>query len=394
MVQKNKNEKKANLFTKGTIDYTILVVTILLLCIGIIMVLSASAPSSLSESGNSYKYLIRQGIAAIGGLIAMFVLSTIDYRIYRKMKWILYIATLILLFMVTLSGRGMDAGGAKRWINIAGFNFQPSEVAKIAFILVFASYLSEMKEKNKIKNIWFGCLKPLALLVPMVIAIFILQNHFSATFIIGSICLIQMFVAGTRITHLLLVALCATPIGLFGLKIIKIIKNGGVVQEETESFRSTRIQTWLNPFSDPTGDGWQIIQSLYAIGSGGLFGLGLGNSKQKYLYLPEPHNDFIFAVLAEELGFFGSIIVIILFMIFVWRGIVIAMKAQDNFGSLIAIGIVTMIGLQALINIAVVTGTMPVTGMPLPFFSYGGTAIMVNLASVGILLNVSKSCNK
>jgi cell division protein FtsW len=153
----------------------------------------------------------------------------------------------------------------------------------------------------------------------------------------------------------------------------------------------TRIQTWLNPWTDITGDGWQIIQSLYAIGSGGLFGAGLGQSKQKYLYLPEPQNDFIFAVLAEELGFIGCLLVIILFLVFIWRGIVISMRAKDTFGSLIAIGITTLIGLQAIINIAVVTNTMPVTGMELPFFSYGGTALMINLFSVGILLNISRS---
>ena len=390
MAHKIKKDNKITFFTKGTIDYTILVVTILLLCLGIIMVLSASAPSSLSESGNSYNYVIRQGIAAIAGLVAMFVLSTVDYRIYRKLKWVIYIVMLVLLFMVSVAG--MDAGGARRWINIAGFNFQPSEVAKIGFILVFASYLSDMKEANKMKNIWFGCIKPLVMLLPIIVAIFILQNHFSATFIICAITLVQMFVAGTRISHLLLVG-GVGAIGLLGGLKIKDFMQGGKA-EQSGGFRSTRIQTWLDPFSDPTGDGWQIIQSLYAIGSGGLFGLGLGNSKQKYLYLPEPHNDFIFAVLAEELGFFGCIIVILLFIIFIWRGIVIAIKAPDNFGSLIAIGIVTMIGLQALINIAVVTGAMPVTGMPLPFFSYGGTAILVNFATVGILLNISKSCNK
>lgn len=392
MVQKNKNQNKFNFFTKGTIDYTILVVTILLLCLGIIMVLSASAPSSLSESGNSYQYVVRQIVAAAIGLVGMFVLSTVDYRIYRKMKWIIYVVILVLLFMVTLSGKGLDAGGAKRWINIAGFNFQPSEFAKIAFILIFASYLSDMKESNKIKNIWFGCWKPLIILLPMIYSIFILQNHFSATFIICAICLIQMFVAGTRLSHLFLTGAIGGVGLLCGLQLKNIFT--GQTEQETTSFRSTRIQTWLDPFSDPTGDGWQIINSLYAIGSGGLFGLGLGNSRQKYLYLPEPHNDFIFAVLAEELGFFGCMVVIILFMIFIWRGIVIAMKAPDNFGSLIAIGIVVMIGLQALINIAVVTGAMPVTGMPLPFFSYGGTAIIVNLSTVGILLNISKSCNK
>lgn len=390
MVQKNKTQNKITFFSKGKIDYTILIVTILLLCLGIIMVLSASAPTSLAESENSYSYVIKQAISAGAGLVAMYVLSRVDYRIYRKLKWPIYFAMLALLFMVSISG--MDAGGARRWINIAGINFQPSEVAKIGFILVFASFLSDMKEKNKIKHIWFGCILPLMLLLPIAGIIYGLQNHFSATFIIGAITVVQMFVAGTRVSHLLLVGVVGGLSLLGGLKIKDFIQGG--TQEETTSFRSTRIQTWLDPFSDPSDSGYQIIQSLYAIGSGGLFGLGLGNSKQKYLYLPEPHNDFIFAVLAEELGFFGCIFVILLFMIFIWRGIVIAIKAPDNFGTLIAIGIVTMIGLQALINIAVVTGAMPVTGMPLPFFSYGGTAILVNLATVGILLNISRNCNK
>ena len=178
--------------------------------------------------------------------------------------------------------------------------------------------------------------------------------------------------------------------GVGGLGVYLGINNTG----STGSFRLTRIQTWLDPWSDATGSGWQIIQSLYAIGSGGLFGLGLGQSKQKYLYLPEPQNDFIFAVLAEELGYVGCLAVIILFLVFIWRGIIIAMRAEDTFGSLIAVGIVSLIGIQAIINIAVVTNTIPVTGMELPFFSYGGTAIVVNLVAVGILLNISRSAKK
>lgn len=221
-------------------------------------------------------------------------------------------------------------------------------------------------------------------LVPVVIAVYIFQNHFSATLIIGAVTVVQMLVAGVRISHLFLILVMLLPfVGIYFN-----IKNDG---NSNGSFRMTRVQTWLNPWNDITGEGWQIIQSLYAIGSGGLFGSGLGQSKQKYLYLPEPQNDFIFAVLAEELGYFGCLMVILLFIIFVWRGIVISINARDTFGSLIAIGIVTLIGLQAIINIAVVTNTMPVTGMELPFFSYGGTAIIVNLCAVGILQNVAKS---
>jgi cell division protein FtsW len=273
--------------------------------------------------------------------------------------------------------------GAKRWINIAGFNFQPSELAKLGLIIFFASLLSDIKEKNKIRNFFWGLMVPLIFLVPIIIAVYIFQNHFSATFIICSVTVVQMLIAGTRLSHFVVLGI----VGVCGLGVFLNVKSSS----GSASFRMTRVQTWLNPWSDVTGEGWQIIQSLYAIGSGGLFGAGLGQSKQKYLYLPEPQNDFIFAVLAEELGYVGCLAVIILFLVFIWRGIIVSMRARDTFGSLIAIGITTLIGLQAIINIAVVTNTIPVTGMELPFFSYGGTAIMVNLWAVGVLLNISRS---
>ena len=243
--------------------------------------------------------------------------------------------------------------------------------------------LTDIKENGKIKSFFKGAFYPILFLLPIVLAVAVLQNHVSATLIIVAVSGIQILVSGVRLSHLILLAVVALPILGVGINIKNESKGG--------SFRMTRIQTWLNPWDDITGEGWQIVQSLYAIGSGGLFGAGLGQSKQKYLYLPEPQNDFIFAVLAEELGYFGCIVVIVLFLIFVWRGIIISMNARDTFGSLIAIGIVSLIGLQAIINIAVVTNTIPVTGMELPFFSYGGTAIIVNLLAVGILLNISRS---
>lgn len=378
-------EKKFNFFTKGSSDYIILIVVMLILALGMIMVLSASSPASLSESGDSYRYFKKQAIAAALGLVIMFVVSKIDYRIYKKFAWIIYFAFIILLVIVGFVGT--DAGGARRWIIIAGFNFQPSEFAKIGFIIFFAAILTELKKDGRINKLSWGFFYPLAWLIPIVGAILILQNHFSATFLICLITVIQMFIAGVKLRYFII----AGGMGLGGLLSFILLKNGGTLGE---GFRSDRIQTWLDPFADPTGSGWQIIQSLYAIASGGMFGAGLGESKQKYLYLPEPHNDFIFAVLAEELGFFGCVVVILLFAIFIWRGIIISMKAPDTFGSLIAVGIVSLIGLQAMINIAVVTGTVPVTGMPLPFFSYGGTAIIANLIAVGILLNVSRTCVK
>lgn len=379
-------EKRIGLLTKGSSDFILIVVTMLLVAMGLIMVLSASSPSALSESGDSYKYLRKQAIAACGGFVGMIVLSRIDYNNYKKLKWVFYVVSIALLVAVKFVG--MSSGGAKRWINIAGFNFQPSEVAKLAFIIFFAALLSEFQNNGKIKTLGYGCWVPLALLLPVIFCIYILQNHFSATMIICIVTVVQMFIAGTTIKNFLITAGIASPF-ICGFLAYKM--GGAASNVDEKNFRATRIQTWLNPFADPTGDGWQIIQSLYAIGSGGLFGVGLGEGKQKYLYLPEPQNDFIFAVLAEELGFFGCMVVIILFSIFIWRGIVIALKARDNFGTLIAIGIVSLIGLQAIINIAVVTGTIPVTGMPLPFFSYGGTAILTNLCAVGVLLNISRS---
>lgn len=374
--------KEFSIFLNKKFDYSILVITLLLLCIGLIMLLSASAPTSLSETGDdSYQYVRKQAIVAGVGLVMMIALSKIDYRIFRKLKWIIYIGCIVLLVAVGLVGIGDN--GAKRWIIILGFSFQPSEFAKVGFILFFASILSDMKEKNKIRKIVPGFIFPLIFLLPIIYSIFILQNHFSATLIIVAITVVQMFVAGSLLRYFL-GAGAIGAIGIAGYLIKKAASPGG-------DFRMGRIQTWLNIEADLTGTGWQINQSLYAIGSGGLFGVGLGNSKQKYLYLPEPHNDFIFAVLAEELGFFGCVIVILLFALFVWRGIVIAIKAQDNFGTLIAIGLTTMIGLQALINIAVVTNTIPVTGMPLPFFSYGGSAMLADLIAVGILLSVSRN---
>jgi cell division protein FtsW len=390
MAKKNKT-KKFKFFLSGKFDYSILIITLLLLSLGLIILLSASAPTSYSESGNSYKYVIKQSAFAGIGLVAMFIISKIDYRIYKKFKWFIYVITIVLLVLVGFIGS--DAGGAKRWINIFGFSFQPSEFAKVAFIIFYAALLTDLKEKNKLRKLVPGLIYPLIFLIPVAYAVFYKQNHFSATLIITSITLIQMFVAGSAIVSEFkwLIPMGITGVGAVAY-IINLVLNTD--SSSSENFRFSRIRTWLNIDEDPTGSAWQIRQSLYAIGSGGLFGVGLGESKQKYLYLPEPHNDFIFAVLAEELGFVGSMIVIVLFALFIWRGIVIAIKSQDTFGTLIAIGVTAMIGLQALINIAVVTNTIPVTGMPLPFFSYGGSAMIADLMGVGLLLSVSRNSKK
>lgn len=378
---KNKSNK-FGLFISGKIDYTLVVITLLLLSIGLIILLSASAPTSIAENGNGYSYALKQGVVAIVGLAGMVFFSIVDYRIFKHWKWIIYIGCIAALFIVGVMGVGEN--GARRWFMVPGLGtLQPSEFVKVGLVIFFAAYLADIKESNRIKKLVPGFLFPIILFIPIALILYFLQNHLSATLIMGMVMIIQVFIAGTNLMYLVgAAAAVAIPVALYLLSSAMNPEEGG--------FRTGRIQTWLNIENDATGAAWQINQSLYAIGSGGLFGLGLGQSRQKYLYLPEPQNDFIFAILAEELGFIGCITVIILFIAFVWRGIVIAMKAKDTFGTLIAIGITSIIGLQALINIAVVTNTIPVTGMPLPFFSYGGSALLANLVGVGILLSVAR----
>lgn len=264
------------------------------------------------------------------------------------------------------------------------FSFQPSEFVKIGLALVYASILSKLKDKGKIKQFLNGCIKPLLLFVPIAIIMIHWQNHASATVIMAAIIIVEMFIANIPFINFI-------GAGILGSPLIAWFVKKKIIGSDGEGFRLERLKTWFNIESDLTGKGWQINQSLYAIGSGKLFGVGLGNSNQKYLYIPEPHNDFIFAVIAEETGFVGCMLVIILFAVFIWRGFLISTNAEDTFGTLLAIGLTTMIGLQMLINIAVVTNTMPVTGMPLPFFSYGGSAMIADLIAVGLLLNVSRN---
>ena len=371
-------KKKSKLILKNPLDFTLLITVFILLGLGIITVLSASSPTALAETGNSYKYLIKQMEAAVIGIFLMFVASKIDYKLWQKNYKIIYCICMILLLAVCALGR--EAGGAKRWLDMGFLSFQPSEVAKVGVIIFYSAWLT--KNKEKLKTFKYGFVYPLSWLLIPIFFILILQNHFSATLVICMLAAILMILAGCKIRYFIFVGIPLAALGIFAI----IVAGQG--------FRMQRILTFFDPWHDIKGKGWQIVQSLYAIGSGGLFGVGLGESKQKYLYIPEPHNDFIFAVLAEELGFIGCAIVIILFAILIWRGITIAMKAQDMFGSLLAAGITSMIAIQVLVNIAVVTASMPVTGMALPFFSYGGTALIITLTSIGILLSVSRAGNR
>ena len=282
-------------------------------------------------------------------------------------------------------GIGVNVKGATRWIDLGFGTFQPSELAKIGLIVFYAGYLTE--HKNELGFFWQGCIKSFCFLIPPIAILFFLQDHLSASIVIISIISIMMIMAGSKVKHFLSIGITGGSLAAMGMLMLATGSGKG-------SFRLARLTTFMDPFADIEGDGWQVVQSLYAIGSGGLFGVGLGESKQKYLYIPEPHNDFIFAIIAEELGFIGCLVVISLFAVFIWRGILTAMRAQDSFGSLLAVGITSLVGIQAIINIAVVTSSMPATGMSLPFFSYGGTALLILLCSMGILLNISRSGSK
>ena len=307
----------------------------------------------------------------------MTFISNIDYRFYKKFYKIAYIIAIILLAAVLIFGKTIN--NAKRWIYVTdSLSFQPSELVKFCMIVFYAGILT--KDRDELKLFIKGWIKHLALLIP-IIGLLIIEPHLSASVVIIAIVGIMMIIAGCKLWQIIVPGF-TIGIPLAGIAIWKIPKFAHAVK---------RITTFIDPWQDKLGDGYQVIQSLYAIGSGGLFGAGLGQSKQKYLYLPEPQNDFIFSVLAEELGFIGCAFVIILFAIFIWRGILIAMKAPDMFGSLVATGITGMIGIQVIINIAVVTSSMPATGMPLPFFSYGGTALVILLCQIGVLLNISRA---
>ncbi len=376
----NKNSKVVQ---NRPIDFILLVDVLIMLALGIVMVMSASSPTSLAETGKSYTYVKTQAISAVLGLIGMFIISKINYNLYKKFYKLIYFVVVVLLASVAVIGKG--AGGAKRWIDLGFISFQPSELAKICLIIFYSALLSNNKER--ISQLWGGFLYPMLFLVPVVGILIGVQNHLSATILIVAIVSVLMLMAGSKFRYF--VSFGVPGVGILGTIMLVYAKATG-----KGAFRINRLVAFLDPFADVKETGWQIVQSLYAIGSGGLFGVGLGNSTQKYLYLPEAHNDFIFSIIAEELGFVGCVFVIALFAIFIWRGIIIAMKAPDMFSSLLAVGITTMVGLQAIINIAVVTSSMPNTGMPLPFFSYGGTSLLIMLCSVGILLNISRCAKK
>ncbi|MBR5152524.1 MAG: putative lipid II flippase FtsW [Clostridia bacterium] len=354
-------------------DYTFLLAVGLLMAFGLVMLFSAGSARALANFGDSLWYFKQQLKGVVFGLVLMFVFSNFDYHKLGKWAMLLLAGSAFLLFLVILPGVGTTINGATRWL----FGFQPSEIAKFAIILYFAFSLS--KNYHKLSDFRYGLCPYLGILLVFILLL-MLEPHFSCIVLMGLTSVLLLFVAGAKIKHFVWLSVPAV-LGVIGLII-------------AEPYRMKRIISFMDPFADAQGAGFQIVQSLYAIGSGGIFGVGLGQSRQKYLALPEPQNDFIFSVLAEELGLLGAAILIGLFIFLIVRGIKIAVKAPDLFGTLLVTGIVGIIAFQAMINIAVVTASIPVTGMPLPFFSFGSTALTITLAEMGIVLNVSRQIKK
>lgn len=352
-------------------DFLLIFSILSLLCIGVVMVFSASIYSSSVLHDDPYYLFKKQLLFAVIGIVTMIIVSKINYKTYQKYNVILLAISVILLILVLFVGKNVN--GATRWFEIGGLSMQPSEVAKFGVIIFTAATLSKMKDN--IRSFFKGTL-PFLLLITLVSGLIYKQPNLSTALVIALIVIGLVFVAGGNIAHLVGLGSGLVAAALYAMFFI--------------GWRKDRLDVFLNPGSDASGAGWQVKQSLLALGSGGIFGQGLGNGKQKMFYLPEPQNDFIFAHIGEELGLVGTLLILALFLLLIWRGLRIALYAPDIFGSLLAFGIVFMVGLQVIINISVVTHVIPVTGMPLPFISAGGSSLVFLMAGMGILLNISK----
>ncbi len=356
-----------------SVDPVFLGLVLTLLAVGLVMLWSASYAQSEFDSGytESTRYLRKQAICAILGLGCMAAFSRIPTELWRKYSWHIYVVSIALLLAVLLVGQSVN--GAKRWVSIAGIQFQPSEIAKFAVILVFARLSREFgprAEEFRFGVLGFGAAL-MGILVPLA-----LEKHLSAILLIGMVAVVMMFLSGTRMKFLLLGAAGAVAFVLVYITFM--------------GYAGDRVTAWLDPGSDPSDTGYQILQSLYAIGSGGVFGLGFGRSRQKYLYLPFQYNDYIFAIVCEELGLVGAAVIVALFAALILRGYHIALHARDRFSGMLAAGLTTLMAVQTVLNLCVVTNLLPSTGIALPFFSYGGTALAVNLGEMGIILGISR----
>lgn len=364
-----------NTTKRGVPDFTLLVLIMVLVGFGLLFVYSSSTAIYSFESDWFVK---RQGFNIFIGITSMMIFMNINYKIWKKLIVPFFFLIIILLLLTLVAGQ--EINNAKSWLRVAGFSLQPSEFAKLFIVVYLASIVS--KKMDKINNLKKGLLPPL-FIVGIISVLIMLQPDLGTTFIIISTALILFFVGGARIKHFLLLG----GIGIVSsLILVPILLNDG--------YRMKRIQTFINPMLDPTGHGYQILNSLFAFGHGGVMGAGFGKSVQKLGYLPLPYNDFIFSIIAEELGFIGVFIFLSVYLIFIWRCIIVGLRCDEPFGMMIGIGIASLIGIQAFINIGGVTKTIPMTGVPLPFISYGGSSIIMTLTSLGILLNISRHYNK
>ncbi|MFA9557363.1 stage V sporulation protein E [Evansella sp. AB-rgal1] len=354
-------------------DILLIAATVSLLTIGLIMVYSASAVWAEYNFNDSFFFLKRQLFFAILGLISMFFIMNVDFWTWRRMTKIIMIICFALLILVLIPGVGLVRGGARSWLGVGAFSIQPSEFMKIAMIFFLAKYLSE--RQKYVTTVKRGLMPTLGT-VSIAFGLIMLQPDLGTGMVMMLTAVVMVFIAGAQVKHFVVIGFMGLA-GLVGLIV-------------SAPYRLQRITSFLDPWQDPLGTGFQIIQSLYAIGPGGFLGLGLGASRQKYFYLPEPQTDFIFAILSEELGFVGGAFVLSFFALLLWRGLRIALYAPDLYGSLLATGIIGMIAIQVMINIGVVIGLMPVTGITLPFLSYGGSSLTLMLTSVGVLLNISR----
>lgn len=374
------------LFSLGAgLDMPLLIFILVLLAIGLVMLFSASYANSYYLQGNSYYYISRQAVFAVFGVAAMLLISTFDYHSFHKLAIVIFgVSLFLLVFLLICRYAHIESianweGDATRWLNFGFVSFQPSEIAKFALIVLFAHMIS--RNLDRMDTFRYGVV-PYVAIMGLVAALIFLESHLSATLIILALGAIMMFVGGTKPRWFLIGGVLVAAVLLF-----VVVTKGG--------YQMDRIRIWLDPFSSELDRDLthQTRQSLYAIGSGGLLGVGLGQSRQKYLYLPAPQNDFIFAIVCEELGFVGALVIIVLFALLIWRGVYVSIHARDKFGMLLGLGITFQVGLQAVLNICVVTNTIPNTGISLPFFSYGGTALLMLLGQMGILLNISRSAN-
>ena len=374
------------LFSLGAgLDMPLLIFILVLLAIGLVMLFSASYANSYYLQGNSYYYISRQAVFAVFGVAAMLLISTFDYHSFHKLAIVIFgVSLFLLVFLLICRYAHIESianweGDATRWLNFGFVSFQPSEIAKFALIVLFAHMIS--RNLDRMDTFRYGVV-PYVAIMGLVAALIFLESHLSATLIILALGAIMMFVGGTKPRWFLIGGVLVAAVLLF-----VVVTKGG--------YQMDRIRIWLDPFSSDLDRDLthQTRQSLYAIGSGGLLGVGLGQSRQKYLYLPAPQNDFIFAIVCEQLGFVGALVIIVLFALLIWRGVYVSIHARDKFGMLLGLGITFQVGLQAVLNICVVTNTIPNTGISLPFFSYGGTALLMLLGQMGILLNISRSAN-